>query len=283
MRDAPPGSHSHHDAMKTNREKTISPIAPPLETHPFPFSTVTIFPGLIDAFADHGIIRRAIDAGRIALETVNPRDFTTDRHRTTDDRPYGGGAGMVMKPEPLAAAISAAKSRTPGGLVVLLTPQGKPFSQKMAAELASTPGLILVCGRYEGTDERIAENHVDVDVSIGDFVLTGGELAALIIIDAVTRLVPGALGNTDSAENDSFSDGLLEHGHYTRPRIFEERPVPEVLLTGNHQAIARWRFETAVARTLLQRPDLLNARPLAPETITLLKAWRSTIDRLIES
>ncbi|MFH1982035.1 MAG: tRNA (guanosine(37)-N1)-methyltransferase TrmD [Pseudomonadota bacterium] len=257
-------------------------MATPIEAPAFPFSVVTIFPELVTALGDHGIIRRALDGGYIRLTAVNPRDYTTDRHRTTDDRPYGGGAGMVMKPEPLAAAIDAASVRTPGGLVVLLTPQGRPFNQQVAAELASTPGLVLVCGRYEGVDERIAAGHIDLDVSIGDFVLTGGELAAMIIIDAVTRLIPGALGNTDSAGNDSFSDSLLEHGHYTRPRLFEEQPVPEVLLSGNHQAIARWRLETALVRTLLQRPDLLQGRPLTPETKNILKAWRNTIDRLID-
>jgi tRNA (guanine37-N1)-methyltransferase len=255
----------------------------PLEaSSPFSFSVVTIFPEFMAAFGDHGIIRRAADGGHIELTTINPRDFTTDRHRTTDDRPYGGGPGMVMKPEPLAQAIADAKARMPEGLVVHLTPQGKPFTQRVAAELAGTPGLILVCGRYEGVDDRLALTHIDVDVSIGDFVITGGELAAMIVIDAVTRLVPGTLGNVDSAENDSFSDHLLEHGHYTRPRIFEDHPVPDVLTSGNHQAIDRWRFETAVIRTLLHRADLLEGRPLTLETIDILKSWRATIDRLID-
>ena len=257
-------------------------MAPPMEARPFPFSVVTIFPELISALGDHGIVRRAIDGGHIGLAAVNPRDFTRDRHRTTDDRPYGGGAGMVMKPEPIAAAIDDARGRIPDGLAVLLTPQGRPFTQQVATELAGTRGLILVCGRYEGVDERIARGHIDLDVSIGDFVLTGGELAALIVFDAVTRLLPGTLGNTDSAENDSFSGNLLEHGHYTRPRIFEDQPVPEVLLSGDHQAIARWRLETALVRTLLQRPDLLQGRPLTPEAKKILKAWQKTIERLVD-
>ena len=181
------------------------------------FSVITIFPELFDGFWKHGMIRRAMEADVISGSTVNPRDFTTDRHRTTDDRPYGGGAGMVMKPEPLAAAITSARQDNPGAATVLLTPQGKSFTQDAAAALAAHEGLILVCGRYEGVDERIGENYIDLDLSIGDFVLTGGELAAMIVIDTVTRLVPGALGNEESAEQESFSQDLLEHDHFTRP------------------------------------------------------------------
>jgi tRNA (guanine37-N1)-methyltransferase len=247
----------------------------------FPFTVVTIFPEFVDAYAGHGIIRRAAEAGHIALTTVNPRDFTTDRHRTTDDRPYGGGPGMVMKAAPLAKAVDAAKSRMPHGLVALLTPQGKSFTQETAGDLAGTDGLILVCGRYEGVDDRLGLNHVDVEVSIGDYILTGGELAAMIVIDAVARLIPGALGNEDSAGDDSFSSQLLEYGHYTRPRIFDDQPVPDVLLSGNHQAIERWRFEAAVIRTFLHRPDLLKNRPLTRETIDVLTEWRDQLDRLI--
>ena len=247
------------------------------------FSVITIFPELFDGFWKHGMIRRAMEAGAISGSTVNPRDFTTDRHRTTDDRPYGGGAGMVMKPEPLAAAITSARQDNPGAATVLLTPQGKSFTQDAAAALAAHEGLILVCGRYEGVDERIGENYIDLDLSIGDFVLTGGELAAMMVIDAVTRLVPGVLGNEESAEQESFSQDLLEHDHFTRPRLFEDQEVPEVLLSGNHQDIARWRLETSLIRTVLRRPDMLENRNLTPDALQVLKTWQATIEAIIRS
>jgi len=200
------------------------------------FAVLTIFPEMFGPFWAHGIIRRAIEHKRIFTSTVNIRDYARDRHQVTDDRPYGGGSGMIMKPGPLAGAIRAATRKMPAAGTVLLTPQGRPFDQDMAKELASLEGLILVCGRYEGVDERICHDLIDYEISIGDFVLTGGELAAMIIIDAVTRLIPGTLGGECAAEKDSFANGLLEHAHYTRPRIFEGREVPEVLLSGQFTA-----------------------------------------------
>ena len=214
------------------------------------FKVLTIFPEMFDSFWSHGIIRRAIEHQKIFASAVNIRDFAVDRHQVTDDRPYGGGSGMVMKPEPLAAAIRDASKNLTGAKTILLTPQGRVFNQKMARELAASAGLILVCGRYEGVDERICHDLIDYEVSIGDYVLTGGELAAMIVVDAVTRLIPGTLGGEGAAEKDSFSDDLLEHAHYTRPADFEGRQVPEVLLSGHHQEIEKWRLESSVMRPL---------------------------------
>jgi tRNA (guanine37-N1)-methyltransferase len=190
---------------------------------------------------------------------------------------------MVMKPEPLAAAIRATSQTMQGAKAVLLTPQGRIFDQQMARELASNAGLILVCGRYEGVDERICHDLIDYEISIGDYVLTGGELAAMVLMDAVTRLIPGALGGEDAAEKDSFSDGLLEHAHYTRPRIFEGRAVPEVLLSGHHQEIENWRLESSVMRTLLKRPDLLHDKELTSQERRILKKWRQEIVAILDS
>lgn len=201
----------------------------------------------------------------------------------TDDRPYGGGCGMVMKPEPLAAAIDAARVTSPGAPVVLLTPQGRKFDQALAGELSRESGLILVCGRYEGVDERICGDAIDLEVSIGDYVLTGGEVAAMAVIDAVTRLIPGVLGNEDSARQDSFAQDLLEHGHYTRPPDFNGESVPEVLLSGNHSAIEKWRREYSLVKTLLKRPDLLQDRPLDADELEILEKWRSEIEKIIRS
>jgi len=246
------------------------------------FTVLTIFPEMFDPFWEHGIIRRAIEYKIIRAAAVNIRNFAKDRHQVTDDRPYGGGSGMVMKPEPLAAAIRDASKRLPGAKTVLLTPQGRMFNQQMARELATCDGLILVCGRYEGVDERICHDLIDDEVSIGDYVLTGGELAAMIIIDAVTRLIPGALGGEDAAAKDSFSDGLLEHAHYTRPSVFEGRQVPEVLLSGHHQEIERWRLESSLMRTLLKRPDLLQKRDLHVEELEVLKRWGRQIEKILD-
>ena len=246
------------------------------------FKVLTIFPEMFDSFWNYGIIRRAIEQQTISAEAINIRDYAEDRHQVTDDRPYGGGAGMVMKPEPLAAALrDAAKSRT-GAKTALLTPQGRVFNQNMARELAASDGLILVCGRYEGVDERICHDLIDYEISIGDYVLTGGELAAMIIVDAVTRLIPGALGGEGAAEKDSFSDGLLEHAHYTRPGDFEGRQVPEVLLSGHHQEIEKWRLESSVMRTLLKRPDLLQKKELNRQQRDILKKWRQENDKILE-
>lgn len=247
------------------------------------YQVLTIFPELFEPFWSTGIVGRAVAAGRVEARAADIRDFTTDRHRTVDDRPYGGGAGMVMKPEPLSSAIRAAKSRSPSARTVLLTPQGRPFRQRVARELARLDGLIFVCGRYEGIDERICQDFVDEELSVGDFVLTGGELPAMIVMDAVTRLLPGALGGEGAAENDSFEGGLLEHGHYTRPPEFEGEAVPEVLLSGNHAAIAAWRRETALIRTFLKRPDLIRERRLSPEERAILRKWGDEIEAILRS
>jgi len=246
------------------------------------FIALTIFPELLQAFWDNGIMRRATAEGIIASTAINIRDHAQGRHRVTDDRPYGGGCGMVMKPEPLAAAIEAARQMAPTAPTILLSPQGQQFNQAMAQQLARHQGLILVCGRYEGIDERVTEQYIDLEVSIGDFVLTGGELAAMAVMDAVTRLLPGALGNEDSADQDSFKDQRLDCGHHTRPPQFQGRDVPEVLLSGNHDLIARWRRADGLMRTLVRRPDLLRVKPLNAEEAAILEKWRHEIDVLLQ-
>jgi tRNA (guanine37-N1)-methyltransferase len=243
---------------------------------------LTLFPELFTPFWDHGIIRRAVQGHKLDPLTINIRDHAEGRHRVTDDRPYGGGCGMVMKPEPLSAALHEAKTRMPQATTLLLSPQGRPFDQALAESLTAIEALILVCGRYEGVDERFIDRHVDAEISIGDFVLTGGELGAMVVIDAVARLIPGVLGNEDSAESDTFSDGLVEYAHYTRPPAFDEQDVPDVLLSGNHQAIDRWRRESALMRTVLKRPDLLEGRELSAEERETLTKWRRTLDGLLE-
>ena len=246
------------------------------------FTVLTIFPKMFDPFWAHGIIRKAIEEKKILTSTINIRDYAQDRHQVTDDRPYGGGSGMVMKPEPLAGAIRAAAQTVPEAKTVLLTPQGQVFDQRMAQELASWDGLVLVCGRYEGVDERVCHDLVDYEISIGDYVLTGGELAAMIIIDAVTRLIPGVLGGEQAAEKDSFANGLLEHAHYTRPRIFEGSEVPEVLLSGHHQEIEKWRLESSLMRTLLKRSDLLQKKDLDRQEIEILNKWYQVIKKILD-
>jgi tRNA (guanine37-N1)-methyltransferase len=245
------------------------------------FIALTIFPELLQAFWDNGIMRRAMAEGIISPTAINIRDHARGRHQVTDDRPYGGGCGMVMKPEPLAAAIGAAKQKAPAAPTILLSPQGQRFDQNMALKLSRQEALILICGRYEGIDERVTEQFVDLEVSIGDFVLTGGELAAMAVMDAVTRLLPGALGNADSAEQDSFKDQRLDCGHYTRPPQYEDQQVPEVLLTGHHELIAGWRRADGLMRTLVRRPDLLKVKPLDAQEVALLVKWRRQIDELI--
>ena len=242
---------------------------------------LTIFPELLDAFWSNGMMRQAVIEGAIEPTAVNIRDFAAGRHRVTDDRPYGGGCGMVMKPEPLAAAIRAAKEITPDAPVLLMSPQGRRFDQSMARDLTGPTGLIFICGRYEGIDERIAEQFVDLEVSLGDFVITGGELAAMAVMDAVTRLLPGVLGNADSAEQDSFSGHRLDNGHFTRPPEFEGEPVPDVLLTGHHERIARWRLKDALMRTLVRRPDLLGHTPLGDDEVALLEKWQREIEKCL--
>ena len=238
---------------------------------------------MFDPFWDHGIIRRAIDQKKIFASTLNIRDFAEDKHQVTDDRPYGGGSGMVMKPEPLAGAIRAANRKFPSAKTILLTPQGRVFNQNLANELASFEELAFVCGRYEGVDERISHDLIDYEISIGDYVLTGGELAAMVVIDAVTRQIPGTLGGEDAAEKDSFSDGLLEHAHYTRPQDFEGKTVPEILLSGHHEEIENWRRESALMRTMLKRPDLLENKRLDQKEIEILKKWLRQIEEIIKS
>ena len=242
---------------------------------------LTLFPELFDPFWKHGIIRRAVQGRKISPATIDIREHAQGRHRVTDDRPYGGGCGMVMKPEPLSAALAEAKTRLPSAMTLLLSPQGRRFDQPLAQSLAGVDGLILVCGRYEGVDERFIDREVDAEISIGDFVLTGGELGAMVVIDAVTRLIPGVLGNEDSAGSDTFSDGLVEHAHYTRPPSFDDAVVPDVLLSGNHGEIERWRRETALIRTVLKRPDLLAQRELTAQERATLGKWRRDIDKLL--
>lgn len=220
------------------------------------FDLLTIFPDLLVSPLEEGIIRRAQASGAVEIFSHNIRDYALGKHSMTDDRPFGGGEGMVMKPEPIVAALQHVEAERPGGYVVLLTPQGRPFTQKVACELAQREHIVLLCGRYEGIDARV-ERYIDAEISIGDFVLTGGELAALVVIDSVTRLLPGVLGCSDSAECDTFSHGLLKYPQYTRPRCFAGAEVPDVLLSGDHRAIAEWRLVESVRRTKERRPDLL--------------------------
>ena len=223
------------------------------------FYVLTLFPEMIDGTLSHSITGRAIKEGIINVEAVNIRDFTTNKHRHVDDYPYGGGAGMVMQPQPIYDAYKSIEEKTGKARVLYMSPQGRRFDQKMAEELAKEDNLVLLCGHYEGVDERIIEEIVTDEVSIGDFVLTGGELAAITIIDTVSRLVPGVLGKEESFENESFSDGLLEYPQYTRPPEFMGRKVPEVLLSGHHANIEKWRREQSIIRTYNKRPDLLES------------------------
>ncbi|HLO26261.1 MAG TPA: tRNA (guanosine(37)-N1)-methyltransferase TrmD [Geobacteraceae bacterium] len=229
------------------------------------FDILTLFPGMFVGPFGESIIKRAVEGGLIHIRLHNIRDYAFDKHRTADDYPYGGGAGMVMKPEPLAACIEKVTGDRPAARVILTSPQGKPFNQQLAAELAREEELLIICGRYEGVDERVREIFVDDEISLGDFVLTGGEMAAMVMVDAVSRLIPGVLGSDESAAGDSFSDGLLEYPQYTRPPEFRGVVVPEMLLSGNHQEIARWRRRMALQRTWLKRPDLLATARLTEE------------------
>nr|WP_235937744.1 tRNA (guanosine(37)-N1)-methyltransferase TrmD [Marinobacter caseinilyticus] len=227
---------------------------------------------MFNAVTEFGVTGRAAREGLLTLTSWNPRDYAHDRHRTVDDRPYGGGPGMLMKIQPLRDAIEAARKAAPGNAcVVYLSPQGETLNQSVVESLAAEQQLILVAGRYEGVDERLISAEVDREVSLGDFVLSGGELAAMAIIDAVTRLIPGALGHAQSAEQDSFADGLLDCPHYTRPEIYEGESVPEVLLSGHHDQIRRWRLKQSLRRTRERRPDLLEQRVLTDEERELLE------------
>ncbi len=235
---------------------------------------VTLFPALVEAITAYGITGRARERGLWELRTWNPRDYAVDRHRTVDDRPYGGGPGMVLCVEPLRAAIGAARDAAVRGTRALyLTPQGRRLDQAAVREFAARPGLILVAGRYEGVDERAIELEIDEEWSIGDYVLSGGEPAVLVMIDAVARLLPGALGGAESARQDSFSEGLLEHPQYTRPEVIEGRRVPPVLLSGDHEAVRRWQRKQALGRTWRRRPDLLNDLELDAEARVLLEEY----------
>lgn len=236
------------------------------------FDIVTIFPHFFDSSLKDGVVRRAIEADILKVRTVNLRDFTTDRHRTTDDRPFGGGEGMVMKPEPIYKALDVLKKEPPEARVILLSPKGKLLDQALVGELAQLQRLILICGRYEGVDERIREHCVDIELSVGDYILSGGEIAALVVIEAVSRLIPGVLGCGSSAEKDSFSDGLLEFPQYTRPRVFNDLEVPEVLLSGDHAKIAKWRREQSLGLTYEQRPELLHKARLDEKDIEYLRS-----------
>lgn len=235
---------------------------------------VTLFPQLVEAGLAAGVLGRAVGTGRLEVGLENPRSHTQDAHRTVDDRPFGGGPGMVLKAEPLALALRAAAGRLPAGAPMIgLSAQGQPFSQANARRLAALAGFGLVAGRYEGIDQRVTDALIDEELSIGDYVLSGGELPALIVIDAVARLLPGVLGDETSAAQDSFGDGLLDWPHYTRPEVWDGKAVPAVLLGGNHAAIRRWRLMQALGRTWRLRPDLLEHRRLTPDERSLLEEY----------
>ncbi len=235
---------------------------------------ISIFPPMFEAITGYGITSRAVKKGLLELRVWNPRDYAEDRHRSVDDRPYGGGPGMVMLVEPLAKAIRAARAGQPGAKVLYLSPQGRRLDHAAVSELSRRAGMILLAGRYEGIDERLLAAEVDEEWSIGDYVLSGGELAAMALIDAVTRLQPGALGDEDSAGQDSFVDGLLDCEHYTRPEVYAGMRVPEVLLSGDHEKIRRWRLKRSLGRTWQRRPDLLEKLELTDEQRRLLEEFK---------
>ncbi len=252
-------------------------------SRPFVADVVTLFPEMFVALTESGVTRRALEEGRWNLVCTNPRDYSTDNHRTVDDRPYGGGPGMVMMPAPLEAALDATKARQASvgvteSRVVYLSPQGTPLTHSrvmgMVEDVAAGKGLVLLCGRYEGVDERLIERCVDEEISIGDFVLSGGEIPAMALLDAVVRQLPGVLNDADSAAQDSFVAGLLDCPHYTRPEVYEGRRVPDVLLSGHHEAIRRWRLIQALGRTWRRRPELLRGRTLSKEETQLLAQYQ---------
>ncbi|MEN3112766.1 tRNA (guanosine(37)-N1)-methyltransferase TrmD [Uliginosibacterium paludis] len=238
------------------------------------FDVITIFPEMFAALRDFGISRRAAERGLWSLHCWNPRDFTEDLHRSVDDRPYGGGPGMVMLADPLSRAIGAARRESPASRVIYLSPQGRALDHEAVVRLAACPSLVLLCGRYEGVDQRLLDEVVDEEVSVGDLVVSGGELPAMLMMDAIIRLLPGALNDADSAVEDSFVDGLLDYPHYTRPEDRAGAKVPAVLLSGNHAAIRRWRLKQALGVTSLKRPDLLAGRVLSKEEKLLLEEFR---------
>ncbi len=244
------------------------------------FDVITLFPEMFGALTQYGVTRRAAEQGKFQLQTWNPREFTSDNHRTVDDRPFGGGPGMVMLVEPLARAISAAKAaQAAAGVgpsrVIHLSPQGRPLTDAVVKELlAREGGLILLASRYEGVDERLIRRHVDEEISIGDYVLSGGELAAMVLMDSMVRQLPGVLGDADSAEQDSFVDGLLDCPHYTRPEIYDGEGVPAVLMSGHHAEIEKWRLKQSLGRTAERRPDLLAQRQLTKQEARLLAEYQ---------
>ena len=235
------------------------------------FDLFSLFPEVFDSYLNTSILKRAQESGALEVHAHNIRDWTTDKHHTTDDTPYGGGGGMVMKPEPIFAAVEAVLGSPPDCLVILLSPQGRTFTQKIAFELSHHDRLALICGRYESVDERIRQHLVTDSISIGDYVLTGGELPALVVIDAVTRLLPGVLGDPEAPLEDSHATGLLEYPHYTRPPEFRGWRIPDVLLSGNHAEITRWRRQESLRRTLDLRPDLLEDAELSQEDLAFLQ------------
>ncbi len=261
------------ESLSSLSDQGLSAQEPAMDTQMW-FGVVSLFPDMFRAITEHGITGRAVKEGIIEVNTWNPREFTHDRHRTVDDRPYGGGPGMLMKIQPLRDAIHAAREAAgTEARVIYLSPQGRMLDQQGVKELASCKKLILVAGRYEGIDERVVRAEIDEEWSVGDYVLSGGELAAMTLIDAVSRFVPGTLGHKDSALEDSFADGLLDCPHYTRPEIFEGQEVPDVLLSGNHARIKSWRLKQSLGRTWLRRPDLLKNRSLSSTEEKLLSEF----------
>jgi tRNA (guanine37-N1)-methyltransferase len=244
------------------------------------FDVITLFPEMFDAITRYGVTRRAAEQGKFVLQTWNPREFTSDNHRTVDDRPYGGGPGMLMMAEPLAHAIEAARlaqalEGVKKSCVIHLSPQGRPLTHEVVKELlARDEGLILLASRYEGVDERLIRQYVDEEISIGDYVLSGGELAAMVLVDSVVRHLPGVLGDADSAQQDSFVQGLLDCPHYTRPEVYQGEGVPEVLMSGHHAEIEKWRLKQALGRTWQRRPDLLAKRQLTKQEARLLAEFQ---------
>ena len=248
------------------------------------FGLVSLFPDMFNSMSEEGVFGRAVKAGQLTLAHFNPRDFTHDRHRTVDDRPYGGGPGMLMMVQPLTDAILAAKQAAGENTrVIYMSPQGSRLDQTKAKALAEVDNLIIVCGRYEGIDERVIETHIDEEISIGDYVLSGGELAAMVLMDTVARLKPGVLGHRQSAEQDSFSDGLLDCPHYTRPEVLDGKSVPAVLRSGDHEKIRQWRLKQSLGRTWLRRPELINERALTEEQKQLLEAFKQSLKQQDDS
>ena len=244
------------------------------------FDLITLFPGIFDSFLAESIIGKALEKEIFQVRVVDIRSFTTDKHHTADDRPFGGGPGMVLKAAPVAAAIKDSKRTAPPGRtrVILMTPGGNPLTQRRVEELAEYDHLVLICGRYEGIDERVSRMYVDEEISVGDYVLAGGDVPAMLMVEAVARLLPGVLGKMESTEEETFQNGLLEYPHYTRPRVFEGEAVPDVLLSGDHETIRKWRLEQSVRRTLARRPDILDRNEQSDEVEKILEKIHAESD-----